>query len=129
MRTMVRTAAAVTVAMLLTACGGSGGYTSQQPADFEKTVATAGVVVLDVRTAGEFAAGHVANAVNIDVESADFDSQIAELDPAQTYAVYCHSGRRSGIAAGKMTAAGFTHVYNLSGGINAWMAAGLPLVQ
>ncbi|MFM2077610.1 MAG: Rhodanese-like domain, partial [Actinomycetota bacterium] len=43
------------------------------------------------------------------------------------YAVYCHSGRRSAIAAATMVAAGFTRVHDL-GGIVDWQAAGLPVV-
>jgi rhodanese-related sulfurtransferase len=67
--------------------------------------------------------------VNIDVEGMQFDSEISRLDKNATYAVYCHSGRRSGIATGKMADAGFTHLYNLDGGIAAWAAAGLPVTQ
>ena len=113
----------------LAACGSSSSVTTQTPADFQTTLSTAGVIVLDVRTPAEFASGHLQNAVNLDVDGAEFDSQIATLDKNATYAVYCHSGRRSGIATGKMAGAGFTHLYNLDGGISAWSAAGLPIVQ
>ena len=58
-----------------------------------------------------------------------FDGDIAKLDKSKTYAVYCHSGRRSGIAVGKMADAGFTKLFNLDGGIQVWQAAGLPLVN
>jgi rhodanese-related sulfurtransferase len=85
-------------------------------------------VVVDVRTAGEYAAGHIENAINIDVESSDFDSKIANLDKTVEYAVYCHSGRRSAIAAEKMAKAGFEKITNLEGGIIAWQGANYPLV-
>lgn len=85
-------------------------------------------VLIDVRTPAEFAAGHISGASNIDVESADFASQIASLDKTKTYALYCHSGRRSGIAMQLMQQAGFTNVYDLSGGIENWQSQGMSLV-
>ena len=115
--------------LILTACGGSSAKVNNLNADdFASDIKNPGVVVLDVRTAGEFASGHIENAINIDVESGSFDSEIAKLDKSVEYAVYCHSGRRSGIATEKMAKAGFTKISNLEGGIQAWMASGFPLV-
>ena len=115
--------------LLLTACGGSSVKVNNLDANaFASDIKNPGVVVLDVRTAGEFASGHIENAINIDVESSDFDAQIAKLDKKVEYAVYCHSGRRSGIATDKMAKSGFEKVTNLNGGIQAWQAAGFPLV-
>lgn len=116
--------ALMSVAALTAGCSSSGA-TNQSAADFTTTVATPGVVTIDVRTPAEFAAGHIPGAVNIDVEGGLFDAQIAELDPATTYAVYCHSGRRSGIAVRRMGDAGFTSLVNLDGGIQTWTG---PLV-
>ena len=113
--------------LALTSCG-SPSATNMGAADFQKKTLEPGVVVLDVRSAGEFDTGHIEGAVNIDVEGMTFDSNIAKLDKSKTYAVYCHSGRRSGIAVGKMADAGFTKLFNLDGGIQVWQAAGLPLV-
>jgi rhodanese-related sulfurtransferase len=83
---------------------------------------------LDVRTAGEFAEGHIQNAINIDVEGGQFDSGIAQLDKTKTYAVYCRSGRRSGAAVEKMSDAGFTSLFNLNAGIVVWQNQGYPVV-
>ena len=115
--------------VLLSACGGSTANVNNLNADaFASDIKNPGVVVLDVRTAGEFAAGHIENAINIDVESGSFDSEIAKLDKTVEYAVYCHSGRRSAIAADKMAKAGFTKLTNLQDGVASWQAAGYPLV-
>jgi len=84
--------------------------------------------IVDVRTPSEFAAGHIAGAINIDIEGADFTSAISSLDQSKTYALYCHSGRRSGLAITAMQQAGFTSVYDLNGGIQNWQAAGKTLV-
>jgi phage shock protein E len=85
------------------------------------------LTVIDVRTAEEFASGHLEGALNYDIEAGQFSSLIEPLDRSKPFMVYCHSGRRSGIAADAMVAAGFTQVYDL-GGIADWMAAGLPVV-
>ena len=118
-RLAVLIVALLSVGTLVAGCSSSGA-TSQSAADFATTVATPGVVTLDVRTPGEFAAGHIPGAVNIDVEAPDFDTRIASLDTGTTYAIYCHSGRRSGIAAGRMADAGFTSLVDLDGGIQTW---------
>ena len=114
-------------ALALSACGGSN-FTTQSAADFATTISNSSVVVIDVRTPGEFASGHIANAMNLDVEGGMFEQQIASLDKAKTYAVYCHSGRRSANAAKIMAKAGFTSIFNLDGGVTAWANAGGQLV-
>lgn len=116
------------LAVLLVACGGTEAVTDVDPQAFLSKAAEAGVVVLDVRTPAEFAEGHVDGAVNIDVEDAGFSDAIAGLDKATTYAVYCHSGRRSGIATSTMADSGFTSLYNLVGGIADLAAAGATIV-
>ena len=117
-----------TAALFLTGCG-SAAATNLGATEFEKKTSEAGVVILDVRTAGEFSEGHIANAINIDVEGMTFEGDISKLDKTATYAVYCHSGRRSAIAVGKMKDAGFKNLFNLTNGIQDWQAAGLPLVN
>ena len=76
----------------------------------------------------EFAAGHLAGAVNIDVQAATFAQKIAALDHSKNYAVYCHSGNRSQAAKASMQRAGFAHVFDLAGGIQAWQSAGGDVV-
>lgn len=122
-------AALVAVMTAVLAACGSANYKTQSVDEFAATVATPGVVVLDVRHSDEFAAGHLANAINIDVEGPDFATQIESLDKSVAYAVYCHSGRRSKIAVDQMSKAGFTSLYNLDGGISAWAAAGQGIIQ
>ena len=110
----------------LVACS-SGGQSSLSPQDFQGLMAQPGVVTVDVRTPAEFTSGHLENAVNIDVESGDFATQIGQLDPKATYAVYCRSGNRSKTAVQQMSDAGLTSVQDLDGGIVAWQSQGLPI--
>ena len=84
-------------------------------------------LLLDVRTDGEFAAGHLKGATQIDYNGADFEGKIAELDKTTPVYVYCRSGARSGQAAKIMKEMGFSEVYNLEGGIMAWERAGKPV--
>lgn len=123
---------AVVIALLapttLTACSsaqGSGEHV--QVAAFAADAAKPGTTLIDVRTPGEFAAGHIAGARNVDVEGPDFAQQIGTLDKNAHYAVYCRSGHRSRIALDKMRQAGFGDMTGLEGGISAWVSAGKPL--
>ena len=113
----------------LTGCGSSSeSATNQGVTEFAKTVSDSSVVVLDVRTPAEFMSGHLANAINIDVEGMQFNSDVTKLDKSKTYAVYCRSGRRSAIATDEMSKLGFKTLFNLEGGTGAWSAAGQTLV-
>jgi rhodanese-related sulfurtransferase len=121
--------AAVFGIALLAGCGSSSSTVqSVDPAAFLTTASQPGTVVVDVRTASEYAAGHIQGAINIDVEAPTFDAEMAKLDKNATYAVYCHSGRRSTLATDAMGKAGFTHVYNLTGGIADLQSAGGQVV-
>ena len=85
-------------------------------------------VVIDVRTAAEFAEGHVQGAINLDIESGAFQAKLASLDASVAYALYCRSGRRSAIATEQMTTAGFTEVRDLGALEPAAQSLGLPIV-
>jgi len=113
---------------LFTNCGGQN-FRSVNAADFEQIIKQPDVIVLDSRTAQEYADGHIRNAVNIDVKAADFAQKaIATLDKSKTIAVYCRSGRRSKIAAATLAKNGFT-VVELDCGIMCWTSAGKEVVK
>jgi rhodanese-related sulfurtransferase len=96
-------------------------------AEFAAAAAEPGVMIIDVRTPEEFAAGHLAGAVNADVESTDFAGLISALDPEGDYAVYCRSGNRSRAAVEAMTGLGYANTVGLEGGITAWTEAGFAV--
>ncbi len=105
-----------------------GKYGNVNVEQFEKLSQGTNVVILDVRTPDEFAAGHMKGAKNIDFIEKDFTEKVAALDKNKTYLVHCASGRRSAQAAEEMVKKlKFTNVYNLEGGINAWQKAGKPV--
>lgn len=90
-------------------------------AEFLQMQSKGTVTIIDVRTPDEVKQGYIKGAqLFADINSADFDQKIAQLDPQKTYIVYCKSGARSSRAAQMMIDAGFTNVYNLKGGISNW---------
>ena len=88
-------------------------------AEFEKLIADTTVQLVDVRTLGEYKAGHIAGAKNIDVQAVGFDQAIDKLDRMRPVAVYCRSGVRSKTAVAKLEQKGFK-VFELEKGINSW---------
>lgn len=76
-------------------------------------------IILDVRRPDEFADKHIPNAINVPNETIG-EEEIPELpDKDQLILVYCRSGNRSKQASEKLTALGYTNVYEF-GGINDW---------
>ena len=126
---MKKVIALIASLFLLAGCSSSAAVTNMSASDFSKKIGEPGVVTLDVRTPFEFATGHIQGAQNIDFDSGNFESQIANLDKDATYALYCRSGNRSGQAAAIMHDAGFHNVYNLNAGIVDWTNAGMMLVN
>ncbi len=94
---------------------------------FAEMAGEKGNIILDVRTPREFSAGHLAGAVNLDVNSPDFDSKAAALDKSRVYLVHCASGVRSVKACKKLGQLDFPRLYNLPGGYKAWVQAGKPV--
>jgi phage shock protein E len=92
--------------------------------EWEKLRKDPQVVVLDVRTAEEFAEGHMPGAINLDIRGGKFAETLAGLDKSKTYLVHCAVGGRSAKACGQMDSLKFEKALNLSGGITAWEAAG-----
>ncbi|MEY3051815.1 MAG: hypothetical protein RLY31_1600 [Bacteroidota bacterium] len=91
-------------------------------AAFREKMKEPGIVLLDVRTPAETAAGKIEGAVELDFYDPDFAGKVAGLDKDKTYLVYCRSGNRSGKACRLMKQQGFGHLYNLEGGYLAWSA-------
>ena len=86
-------------------------------------------VILDVRTAKEFASGHIEDAINIDYYSKAFLDDLDRLDKTKIYLVYCRSGSRSTKAFKLMKELKFQKVYTMEGGIVRWKAEGLPTTK
>ena len=118
--------AALSLLSLNVACG-QKNYEDTDVSGFATLVADPSIVLLDVRTAQEYAEGHIDGAVNVDYRQDNFLEKAKALLPANTkIAIYCRSGRRSASAAEKLAVEGFELV-NLKGGIIAWKDAQKPV--
>ncbi|HSP74906.1 MAG TPA: rhodanese-like domain-containing protein [Cryobacterium sp.] len=105
----------------LTACSAPAAPAAQ-------SAISADAVVIDVRTPGEYVAGHLEGAMNIDVQSSDFDSKVSALPTDVEYVVYCRSGSRSAAAEARLTELGFTSVTDAGAMSAATVSTGLPVV-
>lgn len=81
-----------------------------------------GLVLVDVRSAGEFGAAHVSGALNIPAPM--LRTRHTELDPSRDIALVCSTGHRSSLAASILKREGFTRVWNVAGGMTGFNAAG-----
>lgn len=99
----------------------SNGFESLSYVDFATYAAdTAHYQILDVRRPDEFSAGHLPNAININVLDSSFERLCQSLlTNGKGVAVYCRSGRRSKMAAEKLVRMGFA-VKELDGGFLSW---------
>ena len=82
-------------------------------------------VVIDVRTPGEYASGHIPGAINIPFDQVA--QRIAEIEAPQGVALYCMVGPRARKGESALLAAGYEKVLHLEGGLAAWQAAGHPI--
>ena len=82
-----------------------------------------------MRTPEEFAGGYIENAININFYSEAFQDTLNDLDRDKTYVIYCKVGGRSRSALDIMAELNFKEAYNISGGIIAWNAEGLPTTK
>lgn len=83
--------------------------------------------ILDVREADEFAGGHMPEAINI--PAGKLAERVAELEKfkGKPVIVCCATGMRSSKASGELKKHGFEKLYNLAGGVDAWVGAGYPI--
>ena len=99
------------------------------PTDATLMINRENAVVIDVRTAAEFAEGHVPDALHIPREKVL--DRLAELEKYRDRPLIlnCATGARSGGACGELRRMGFENVFQLAGGMNGWLQAGLPMAK
>ena len=105
------------------------GFKSLTVDEYAKVIEDTAIVRLDVRTAEEYADGHIANTINIDVLKDEFEKKAkATLPKDKVIAVNCRSGKRSKNAARILVKNGFK-VIELDAGYNDWLAKGMPVTK
>lgn len=128
---MIRLAISIAVAALVA----TGAFASEpEDADapsisalelHEKKASGSALLVIDVRTAQEYAAGHIPGAVNIPFDQVA--RRISEVDAPHGVVLYCMMGPRARKGESALHAAGYEKVFHLEGGLAAWQEAGLPV--
>lgn len=118
---MLRIAIILLAVFSLTFCGEAQKSTANLSNDeFKSALKDTNIVLIDVRTPGEFAQGHIEGAVNIDIYGPTFKAQMLKLDKEKRYLLYCRSGSRSSNAIRFLQESGFSDVAHLQQGISRW---------
>ena len=92
------------------------------------SIAQKGFTLIDVRSAAEHATGFIPGTdLNIDYREIKARHREIGAQLNDHLVVYCQSGHRSNIAAEALADLGYRHVYNVTGSMNAWLAAGFPV--
>lgn len=125
----LRTILPVLLAFTLASCTGQPSAKDLNATDFDKAITMDHAQLVDVRTQGEYASGHLEGALLIDWTGNTFQEGITKLDKDKPVLLYCASGRRSAAARSAMEEAGFKDVKHLDGGIGSWTRAGKPVVR
>ena len=87
----------------------AGGISPEKARDYLRS----GALVIDVRSPGEFNAGHLPNAVNLPVDEIDITLPGRLKDKNRVLLLYCQSGMRSGMARSRLAGLGYAHAFNL----------------
>ena len=118
----------LTAALLACARGGAETGSSIEPSELAAQIsAGTAPVILDVRTPEEFASGHIPGAVNIPIDQLEGRLATAGLPRSDEIVVHCERGPRAAKAEAILEASGYADVRDLSGHMQAWRAAGLPV--
>ncbi|MPM53195.1 Thiosulfate sulfurtransferase GlpE [bioreactor metagenome] len=128
------------VIMIFASRGGNNpsGIQNVTVEEAKKMVEKGDVFILDVRTPSEFNSSHIKGATLIPVTNSGgsnlspdqlLESRINEVPKDKKILVYCRSGHRSSSASKILVNAGYSQVYNMEGGINAWTGVGYPVVS
>lgn len=124
----IRYFALILVTVFGVACGnGQTGknVTDVSPVETNAAVASTRTNFIDVRTVEEFSSGHAVTAKNIPLDV--LPSRLSEFNKDEPIYLICQTGNRSAKAASILEKAGFTKIFNVSGGTSAWKSAGLPI--
>lgn len=96
---------------------------------YMERISSSDLIVVDVRTPGEFSNGHLEKALNINVSDWDFDTKIKQVDMKKAVLVYCGVGGRSKSAIVKMKALGFLRIFHMTTGYSSWASMSYPTVK
>lgn len=103
------------------------GWSASEISVDEVAVMTAPHLLVDVRSAAEYADGHLPGAINIAHDTIQGNEAVLDGWKDKVVILYCRSGRRSTLAADVLEKAGFRDVRLLEGNMPGWEGKGLPV--
>ncbi|PCE25801.1 sulfurtransferase [Paraburkholderia acidicola] len=105
---------------------GRGGVTASEATQL---INRRNAVVVDLRSAADFAAGHLPSARHL--EFAELQAKVGQLvkNKSNPVLLVCQTGQQSNKAVRVVQDAGYAEVHVLQGGLNAWQQAGMPVVK
>lgn len=87
------------------------------------------ILLLDVRSPGEYADGHIPGAVNVPYDQIQRHQSVLEQQGDSPIVVYCRTGRRAAIFINEIEKYGFTNLQYMEGDMPGWQRAGLPVAK
>lgn len=108
--------------------GNAQDYHQLSSGEFYEQLTKEKITLIDVRTSGEFANGHIPDAGQLNFYALDFKKKLLLLPRDQPIYLYCNTGFRSRLAANTLAKNGYNEVYNLEHGIMEWNLHDLPVV-
>ena len=87
------------------------------------------IVIIDVRTPDEYNQGHIAGAINVSHDTIEDNLATLAKYKSNSVVVYCRSGRRAAFAESILSENGFKNLQHLTGDMNGWLKAKLPVVS
>ncbi len=111
----------------INACGMDGSQDLQQYQLLEKMASEHPPLVIDVRSGGEYKAGHIPGALHIPFTSAFTTSKLDDISTERPMVLYCEHGPRASLAKLGFRMAGFKNITYLDGHMSAWRKAGLAV--
>lgn len=120
----------LSLTLAIASCTAQQSGSSTLPADaFEKAIQEGKAQILDVRTAEEFAKGHIKGSMQADwLDKSQFTDRVQHIDKNKPVYIYCASGPRSNAAARWMRSNGYKNVIELEGGYIGWRRGQKPVV-
>ena len=113
---------------MFSACAQNSTYQNLDSKSFRTAINSGDGTLLDVRTPGEYANGHIKGAGQLNFYDRDFEQRLLMLKKDQAIYLYCNTGYRSKKAATILIRNGYKKVYNLERGIMDWYRNNLPIV-
>lgn len=103
------------------------GYKTVSPAQLTDLINKESALLIDVSAQAEYERGHILGAKHVAMSQFDPENKLLAKAKELSVAVVCRTGQQSSEAAKRLHKAGFSKVFWLNDGVNAWMQADLPL--